>query len=439
MIITLSLLNVINQGVVYLDAILNTKINILNLTRDVMALILIIWSLNPMLNFYNEFIQIIILIIWLLLAFFTDINSFKKSLLSKGFILSLVFPIYLVVGNIIGRNVIEIIFFLAPFIHFIFWYYYNQKNFKTMKIIVSGVVSYYIIIGLYSIYALSMNPFLARLLANGDQSITIEYAHPLLANFNYIYSTTLLLIAVIGIYTLSGQFKLSFRRKSILFSTIVIFFIVILQSQYAVALVLSSVFTFLMTFLAKKINYNRFLILLLISILSLLVLLNMQEIMYWLASLTNSRTLQIRFNDLGNILGGQSINSTQALSLRFPLYLDSINVFKSNPFLGMGKFNYRNGGIIGGHSELFDNLGYYGILGSGLLLLSIWTNYGYTKRLLPKEIRRVYSIVFLLFICHSILNLSYFQPFLIILYIVVPFFLLLNSQKYTDEFFLDKK
>lgn len=155
----------------------------------------------------------------------------------------------------------------------------------------------------------------------------------------------------------------------------------------------------------------------------------MYDIMHWLASLTNSRTLQIRFKDLGNVFGGQGINSTQALSARFTLYLDSLDVFKSNPILGMGKYSFRNNGMIGGHSELFDNLGYYGILGSGLLFLSIFSNYKYTKKLLPKNIKRIYSIVFWLFLCHSILNLSYYQPFLIILYIVVPFFLLLSSEK----------
>ena len=52
-------------------------------------------------------------------------------------------------------------------------------------------------------------------------------------------------------------------------------------------------------------------------------------------------------------------------SSRWHLAQISLNTFQNNPFFGAGEGSVRNYNLVGGHSALFDMLGFYGLLGGG--------------------------------------------------------------------------
>lgn len=67
---------------------------------------------------------------------------------------------------------------------------------------------------------------------------------------------------------------------------------------------------------------------------------------------------------------------------RWYLAQTSINTFKAHPFLGQGTGTIRHAASVGGHSALFDMLGFYGLLGGGgafLLLILVMVRRGFIR------------------------------------------------------------
>lgn len=409
--------------------LINKKIDFVSLIRDLLAILFVLWSINPMADFYSRYILGVLLFLWLSLALISDSFNFVRTIQNKGFIISWLFPLFLAVRNLITQNEVGSTVFLITFIYFIFWYYYNQKNINAMKKIFTIGTLYYLLIAMYSINSLSHENNLARFLAQGDQNITIEFAHPLQANFSYIYSATLLVIALIGVLSLSGKINMKFSRRIFILLSIVILYIVIIMAQYNIAIMLTVICTFVVINITRNRSFSNSILDLIILAIVILLLINIQSILYWLSTLTSSQLLKTRLIDLGNVFGGSGIGSTKALAPRVRLYLNSIEVFISNPIIGIGKTSYRMGGLIGGHSEIFDNLGYYGILGSGLWFASLFVNYRYITSKFQKNIKKVYTLVFALYIVHGLLNLSYYIPFLVVLYIIIPFGLYVYTER----------
>ena len=94
--------------------------------------------------------------------------------------------------------------------------------------------------------------------------------------------------------------------------------------------------------------------------------------------------------------------STGQLQSRSDLYMQSIEVFLSNPILGFGNIatqeNFYETRFVGMHTTIFDYLGLYGIF--ALFLFMPWRNVLCVSLcILPQQIRRIYKIsLFALFI-----------------------------------------
>lgn len=414
-----------------MNIIINKKINILKLAREFLVVLFIIWSLNPMANFYSRYIGFGILLIWLVFAFLLRPNVFFVSI-NKGFLLAFAFPLFSAFSSLVSRNEINATYFMMTFIYFIFWYYYNLKDYTSMKIISFSAVVYYVIIAVYSISRLAVDGRLARYLAQSDQSRTILYAHPLLANYTYIYSLILLAVTISGIlFIYSNSIKRT--KKLYLFLCMLSFLIVVIMAQFMIAILLFATFLVIMLNITRKRTYRNIIIQLLFLILLIFIFLNIDTILIFFSRLSTSQTLKTRLNDIRFLIKGFDISATEALSLRFKLYLDSINTFFSYPFFGVGYTEYRMGGLVGGHSEILDRLAYHGIIGAGFLFTGVYSNYKYIINKMNDKSKKIYKTIFIMFIFVSLLNLSYSIPFLIMLYIIIPFGIIVYEQYHVND------
>jgi O-antigen ligase len=81
------------------------------------------------------------------------------------------------------------------------------------------------------------------------------------------------------------------------------------------------------------------------------------------------------FSSMQDIVSGNAKDPTA----RFPLMMQSLNVFRSNPILGVGIGMGADGGNVGDHSSWIDALAWYGVLGAfpylllhGLIFRRLW-------------------------------------------------------------------
>lgn len=87
-----------------------------------------------------------------------------------------------------------------------------------------------------------------------------------------------------------------------------------------------------------------------------------------------------RLTVIGNALQGRGDGNSNDIFSRFNLYFSSLRVFKNNFLYGIGyEFGYNTekmlGVGLGSHSEWFDLLATYGLLGSIMLFTFLFTKF----------------------------------------------------------------
>jgi hypothetical protein len=199
-------------------------------------------------------------------------------------------------------------------------------------------------------------PYAARVLATLDSSdaATIVYNWYNIGGFSFIYTIVLLYPVLILAYK---QEKINLRMT--ICGTVLIYATVLL-SEYATALLLLLITTVLF-FVKKDLTKKDVCILLVVEILFLLVFQDyVSKLLTYIGTLTGSRTVAERFSALaGGQTGLESSNDN-----RIQLYRASLKTFLRHPLLGTF---LSGGGGVGGHSQILDMLGRYGLVGVTLL------------------------------------------------------------------------
>jgi hypothetical protein len=399
---------------------------IVNFFREVFAIFLLFWGINPESKFYSGIIYAVVLGFWLMFSLFANSSIFFKTIRNKGFVYSWFFPLFIIIGRIFGYSNLDPSYILIPFIYYMFWYYWYLNNTRFMRILVNLGIIYILVISLNSIYRLSIDRGISRFLAQGDQSITSVYASPFLADFKFIYSITMVCLVAFGLFYLKNKQVYLKGDRIKLIAIIVILFFLLLMAQYTISIILTTIFIILLNFALSKKNYKTVLMTNIYLLILIFVFLNLPNILHSLAEFSGSVVISNRLIDIANFFSG-GIDSTIFLSTRVDLYLKSIWTFLSNPIIGIGRTSYLMNGLVGGHSAIFDNLAYYGIFGFGLLALSLYINYTLIASKLQANFRIIYRLTFWLYVIQNIFNPGYYMSMLYVLYLIIPFYLYLNS------------
>lgn len=195
------------------------------------------------------------------------------------------------------------------------------------------------------------------------------------------------------------------RKKSLLFLVqFVLVLIMIVMSQITFAIILAFV-TALFACISTDNKAKLLIVVICLTIVLCLCLLNLENILAWIIKFSENNSLNFlteKITDLKRLLIDKSTEG-DARS-RFELYQVSLNTFIQNPLFGISLSNvYVDEKIIGFHSDFFDMLGSFGILG-GCIIIVLLFGYG---RFITRTDRTSQSLlinVFLCFIVLSILN-----------------------------------
>ncbi len=382
------------------------------------------------------------MLMWAYIAFLTDIGSFSNALKNKNMIFVYIYLIYVFIISFILEGIVTSIGFilsqLSIFVGiFMFNYYkskYSIKGFKRLLGIVLIIWVYYCI---KALIFYSRNPNAARQIisGNGDEfgAITIGEGYGLAFG-----------CAILGVYLFSlikvTQFKNNKGVNIIAVLVTVICFFISLKTGSTItllAMIAGLIFSVYFNIGLKRSKPNKNssirIIISNISILSLLLLLavNLKTLGQWLISLSSlfsSDLLASRIEQIGiKLLTGSSEGTLGAREL---LYNKSINTFLDNPLFGTSiEYGLRMNPLLGGHSELFDNIARLGLIGIVPFLLIFFVFIKNERKSYNNYTSGAYIITLLIMF---ILNPFNFPQAHFVLFFIIPSIGLLVSKSVNE-------
>ena len=396
--------------------------------RDIFALLIIIWCINPEQRFYNRWIYGIILLGWIGTVLLTDFELCIEKLVKPYILVLFLWPLTRSILALFGKASFSIYLFTVPFVYILFWYYYHKEQ-QIKRFFLESSILYFILINAVSIGRLLINSNIARLLANGDKAKTEYLASPFTANYQHIYTLTLLIVAVLGILKFCTGTKkrqtlneiiIDRRLKIELLLFLISGIVVVFMAQYSYAIIFIIVFGGIIWFY-KPIQKKEWVFIIVSCILIGCILFS---VLYIFATIVDNKYLLERLNECLNLVFTGNLSKDKDVYKRLHLYLVSINTFLKYPIFGIGGKVYLPSTIVGGHSEFLDCLAYYGIVGFLSFVSVLIINFRYVFKQIPNRVKYIYLITFLLFIVQSIINTCYGEQFLIGLYFIIPLLLL---------------
>ena len=281
-----------------------------------------------------------------------------------------------------------------------------------------------------TLVALRQNPNISRLLANGNPELTAHLASPFTGGYQHIYSLTMFTVALVGLVW--------YYRPRILETVgwgmaILLGLVVIIKSNYSFAILFVFAFSLLVLCRLPKRGGPAMAVLLIFLLLALAVLPNLYHIFYWIADSTDNLKLQLRFQEVGNLLSGAGITSGSDAGTRVQLYTTSLKTWLTAPLFGVGDLILKTAedprAIVGGHSIVCDYLAYYGLVGSILFHSILITNFARIEQRLDRRGRFLYLVVFVLYYVQITINAGYNEPLIEILFFLVPNLLILTGER----------
>lgn len=349
------------------------------------------------------------------------IGIIKNKYLNTIGIPALLLILLMIFYSIIGRSsssVGSIIFvpmaFMYPF--FLTMYCMQELNFREKKSLVMIVLMICLVNILYNSYAITLNPLLAS-----DYFLDKEFS----AKMNIggtDYSHFALFLTLVSLCAYNDCKKKNIKYLMILLMVISIYYIVACGMRATVVIFLIVSFPLI----AVASNVNRSFIFYGILLLATIVLIiDYNSILRFLISLFDSERLSSRFESL---LETNTIND-DSFSGRVYYYRLSIETFFSSfdRFLfGVGahplrELDVRTIGMVGGHSQIFDLLAQYGVLGFLIMILLFSSIAKYFFSLAcNKIVLRQYKILFVVLILFSCFKYSFNAHVSLLIFFILP-------------------
>ena len=304
-------------------------------------------------------------------------------------------------------NAIYLLFFMFVFAIYSGKHYKNDRGLILFVCITDAIISC-----VYSIYRLIEDPNLSRLLSTGSYHETYEAIEARgVVSFGVVYGLVLILLVLFFLILQKKKHRIS---NILLFSlfTVTLFFA---QFMIAILLVGIGIIWILIINNDNKKNKTRFFFFIIAGVICIFIL----PVLLVIIVENNILGYEInaRLEEILGLFRGESLEGTDLLA-RFSQYFMSLSAFISS--YGMGKIA-MNSVEVGGHSQWLDGFGNYGIIFI-LYIVALFTFRKFVIKKLPnKNAKRVYQVVFAIYIIMSLINTSAWAPITLNLYVIIPF------------------
>lgn len=384
--------------------------NYLSITRDFIAILIILWSINPQMVYYNKYIWGILFLYFLVVSFFTDTKLCLELLFRKEKLVFIyLWPATLFVFYLLKKNSLPFAEVAYITLVLIFWYYYKKKDFKFIKLVLVLVGVYLLQMLIVTSIDLIFNPDISRNLAFGSSDKINLRATAYLINLNLAYTFVLIAISVLG--SILNEKKHRFTKLSFLMLAI----ITIIRTKYRIAILVLILFSlfYLFLYILKKFFSNRTILFIIFS----LILIVLLVVLYFYFQTAYLDGFKYYYQT------GRGFESS-SFAARFEVYERSINTFLENPIFGVGVSNKKG---IGNHSTIFDGLAKFGFIGFITFIFSIFYMFVVTYKIIRVKYKTLYLVVFLSYIMILILNPAFVSSFIVYLYIILPWYMVVKN------------
>ena len=363
-----------------------------------------------------------LLYIFLCILSFSKLSGIKRTTLMVCF-----FCIFYIISSIPNGDFFYCVkytfYYLLIFSPVLFFnIYIDDKNLKKDEIQFGLLifVSIWIVVSLISLRLYFQDSTIARSLTNDSSN----FSETIIGGYELAYGSVLLSVYLMG-ELLNTKLLKPLKLLYIVLLCIMILLVFMTQSTLTSFSLILGIFTSFIMFVKNSRRKSIIVFsLAFIAISFVLISLYYDSIVYLLSSSFSTKDESLFSRRIAEVIGSVFYNDqTRHYNLRTSVVEQSINLFFESPFIGHG---YKYGNIfyagkvygIGNHSEFFDSLARFGIIGS------IPIFYIYCSGLRNIKHHRLSLIV-------SFFVLIMFNPFIsfapnLALFVIIPFFERLN-------------
>lgn len=362
--------------------------------QSVLSYLIIIASISPYEHFIPNWVYGVLAGGWIIVTAILDVDGLYSAFIGangKNTIIYL-WVVYRLLASLLGHAPFAIETLMVIFILQMFWYY--SANIRMLKRHVVVALSYYALIVINSIFRLLENSMISRELAGAS----FEHAGIFMANFSSVYSVVFLCLALIILLLTSKSLARMGRICTVL--GLIAGSTMLVLAQYTIALLIYISFaTILLIILTPShVRLKMAIWLIIILIISFLLILPMLDSSFVSQTEAKLQFLLNRATQVEDFVFGRDINS---LGVRPTLYNNSFSTFLENPLWGAGNY-IQDRSIVGEHSEVFDTLARYGLVGFMCFAMSFGANLKKIMKSLGKSAH--FSLLYLSYALFLFLN-----------------------------------
>jgi hypothetical protein len=346
--------------------------------------------------------------------------SFIRNLLIPSFVLVILISASLLFGRYNAEND----FFSCLDIAYMFFFIgfgMLLQEINNLKINTCILIAFFLCMFITSattIRALNIDSDYSRLISSSSTSATVSNSVKKMnvGGYDFIYTSVILDFFVFK-YLFHGKNRLT---KLLLFVYAVINLICVIKSNFTMAL-LFILFEFIAFLVPARYSKKRYLLVLMFYFLLALLLAS-----YFIVPLLrifdeyySSIYMSEKIEGLISFFSGTG--SLDEATSRIGLMKVSVGSFLSNPMFGVGIY-YHDFSIVGGHSQVLDDLARYGLIG---FMCIVYPGYCYFKKhILNAGYKSNYFVILLiLFIAFSAINISMVYLLIMTIFTIVPIFI----------------
>lgn len=304
-------------------------------------------------------------------------------------------------------NLYENILFVLPILYFPLYRVSTDRK----KIIVISFIGLQTYVAIDNIVLLANKPYLSKYLTGGVSYVVSDYQHSNLGSVTNVFTSVCVVFISLLIYK---NFVKKIYRIALICSIIINSLFVFYARSTLCVLVL---FWGIIFFIGKERIKNQllFVFIILLSLIAIIVLLSI--IREYIANSDMAYEYKNRFlNIIDLISGNDDINSLGFINGRSEDYLLSIKTFLKNPLFGVGMIYSSDIIFVGMHSEIFDFMARYGLIG-GILFVSLLKYYFHLQNNTKQS---EYKTIIVIIVLYSLFNPCISKETGIIFFIILP-------------------
>lgn len=331
-------------------------------------------------------------------------------------------------GNPIAYAKIGIIFWVPVIMNNLYMHYYSNSK---KKALIHIILLYFILTTIPTMMEVFANPGAIRELSYGGVDTIEDYSKVQrnVGTFSYVYGLAIIIPFLLHIL-------IETKNKKLFLLLTLVSIITLIKASFTIAIIITAI-SMLIYYLTSRKNITHKIMVVAISILIVVISFNfLPNLLINLSNNIDNKYFKQRIIEIADFMGGNASGSGD-LTSRLELYKKSFDTFLKHPIIGVGGYYYiefNNPGI-GYHSQILDDMARYGIFSLFFVIIFF---YYYRKNLLKistiETNKRIINTTIFGVLLLALINPCFNNEWIsIILFILLPTYCSLEKEELNEK------